>query len=147
MTSDKNTSKAVGILESLTDLTGPCTTVQKFGVNTTNGNLFFVDANNTWQSASSGSVSTPTEFLVTVPTFTLPNSGVFDEAITVTGILLSKGYLIRIKNSLATLQAASPFEIRNLYVEANNKIRLTIANKSGMPITFPALTISALKLN
>lgn len=146
MTSDYNKSKKSSeILESLVDLTGVSTTVQKFGVNTTNGNLFYVDPNNTWQPISS--ISTPTETIISVPSFVLNNAGVYDESITVTGLLSSKSYFPRIKTSLVALQAARPFVIQNFYVEDNNKLRLTIANKSGMDVTFPNLTISILKLN
>lgn len=140
--SSSSSSSVTELLTSETDLTGAAPSNIKFGINTVNGKIFYVNNLGQWVVHSASLVAN-TPVSATFTAAVLNNSETDEQLVTMTGILLANDNLLSIKTDLS---AYSQVDIRMMVV-ADNTVRVTVINNTGNTITLPTITISALKLN
>lgn len=130
------------LFTSLVDLTGAAPANVKFGINTTNGKLFYVNNLGNWVLHSSSTV-TNNALTATFTPAVLNNSETDEQLVTINGVLLANDNLLSIKTDLSSFNQV---DIRMLVV-ADNTVRVLVENNSTNTVTLPPITISALKLN
>ena len=137
-----STPAPVEVVRSTIDLTGTAPADAKFGVNYVNGKTFLVDTLGQWQLTTAAIALAP-PIVATYQPLALKSGQSEIVDITMAGVLLANHYSIAITTALNGYQQ---FDI-NSSVVADNTVRLTIKNETGLLLTLPVITISVLKLN
>lgn len=130
------------LLISETDLSGAAPANIKFGINTINGKMFYVNNLGQWVvNSASVTTATPLTTIYTPPT--IPQGARDEATITLTGVLLANFYALALTTDIST----DTVIIKEFRVMQDNTISLVIENTGSNSVTLPALTIAALKLN